>query len=219
MSSSVFPGRHRLLLGAATAVAAGAISFAAVANASSSVDTVATSVTADGVQVAHVKTAFTAAIEADRLIDAPAAATDYSKAANQALTAGKLAPAPDAATRQQQLSSGLSVLAKYFTPAQAQHEAIGLRTAVGNEAGPGFRNIGSGASNVAFTQVAVAGTTATVQAAVTTWAKFQQQQADGTWVTASPVNVMDYTATLVQNAQGQWVVSSLKGDFAPGEGP
>ncbi len=44
-------------------------------------------------------------------------------------------------------------------------------------------------------------------------------QPNGKWLTANPVNVMDYTATLEQNQTGQWLVSSLVGDFVPGEGP
>lgn len=37
--------------------------------------------------------------------------------------------------------------------------------------------------------------------------------------TANPVNVMDYTATLVKNSAGRWVVGSPRGDFVPNEGP
>lgn len=197
----------------------GALGLAVMGSASGSVVTVSSTVASDAGQVPHIKAAFTAAIEADRAMAAPDGASAYGKRANAAFNAGHIAAAADAGTRQQQLSNGLSTLAKYFTPGQAKHEAVGLQNAVNNEASAGFRNIGAGTSKIEFTQVAVSGDTATVQAAVTTWAKFQQQQPDGKWVTAGPVNVMDYTATLVQSASGQWVISSLQGDFAPGEGP
>jgi hypothetical protein len=101
----------------------------------------------------------------------------------------------------------------------AQHEQVGLTNAVNAEADPKFRNVGSGVSKVKFDSVAVSGNTATLRAEVTTWAKFQQQQNDGKWATANPVNVMIYNVTMTRNSSGQWLVSSMVGDFAPGEGP
>ena len=206
--------RTRMAVGAlALTAAAGAAAVNWSDSASGDQQTVAGAVRSDAAQLATVKSAFTAAIQADRAATAPPAGAMHP------LLAGQIAPPAAPQVRQQQLAGGLAALAAHFTPAQAQHEAIGLRNAVSYEADPAFRNLGAGASKVVFTQVAVAGSRATVQAQVTVWARFQQRRPNGSWTTASPVNVMTYTATLVKNAAGQWVVSSLSGDFAPGEGP
>jgi hypothetical protein len=219
MSSRTHPRRTRLLIGAiGVTTAGGALAFTFISSAAGTENTVATTVNADAAQVPQVKTAFTSAIQADRAAMAPAAAT-YGTVANAAVAAGRIAPAASSAVRDQQLQDGLAALGTYFAPAQAQHEAVGLRNAVAAEADPAFRNLGSGTSKIEFVEVAVAGSTATVQANVTAWAKFQQQEPGGKWITSNPVNVMVYTATLAKNPSGQWIISSLKGDFAPGEGP
>jgi hypothetical protein len=204
---------------ATTVTGVGALTFALVGNASGAMPTVADAVQADGSAVSQVKSVFSAAIQADITVQAPDAGSAFGQRAASAMAAGQIAPAPDAATRQLHLQSGLTTLARYFTPAEAQHEAIGLRNAVAAEADPGFRNIGFGVSNITVTQVAVAGSTASVQAQVTEWAKFQQIQPDGTWATDNPVNVMQYSATLAQDATGRWLVTSLVGDAVPGKGP
>ncbi|MEU5613950.1 hypothetical protein AB0H03_35480 [Streptomyces sparsogenes] len=203
-------------LGALAVVATGGVlALSGAGPASGSQQTEAGLVRADTAQLPEVKSAFTAAIKASRAAQAPPASAvgDVSN-----LAAGQAAPKISASVRRQQLSAGLDSLAKHFTPAQAEHEAVGLRNAVAEEANPAFRNLGSGASKITFTRVGVSGSTATVQAQVTIWAKFQQQL-DGKWVTASPVNVMNYTATLAKDDSGRWLVSSLAGDFAPNEGP
>ena len=123
------------------------------------------------------------------------------------------------AVRNRHCCAGKAALTRYFTPAQARHEDIGLTNAVSAEADPRFRNLGSGVSKVVFDQVAVSGNTATLRVEITAWAKFQQRQPTGTWATASPVNVMIYTVTMIRSSSGQWLVSSMVGDFAPGKGP
>jgi hypothetical protein len=210
--------RPRTVILAALAVtAAGAVIGVDWTDAASGTQqSVASTVRNDAAQLRAVKAGFTSAIEATRGVDAPPASAVGPLAA---LANGRVAPQVASSVRAQQLTDGTATLAEHFTPDQARHEAVALRNSVSSEADPKFRNLGSGASKVTFTQVGVAGATATVQAQVTIWAKFQQQRPDGTWVTANPVNVMDYTATLVKNSNGQWIVSSLLGDFAPGEGP
>jgi hypothetical protein len=204
----------------ALGLAAGAVAltFAQSSAANGSTVTVADAVKGETAQVKSVEDAFTAGIRADRAAQAPASAA-YTRAAAAALAAGRIAPAASAAERQSQLDAGISTLSRYFTPAQAAHEEIGLRNAVALEGTPGFRNLGSGASTVTFLSASVTGTQATIEAHVTAWAKFQTQSSGGQWMTSSPVNTMDYTATLVRDASGQWRISSLRGDFVPGEGP
>ncbi|MGH3627416.1 MAG: hypothetical protein ACRDRL_08270 [Sciscionella sp.] len=210
--------RASWLTGAAVVAAAGGSAFAFVSTASGSQTTVTSTISADSSQVSAVKSAFTAAITADRQAQAPATTT-YGAKANAAVSAGGVAPAVASDVRQAQLQDGKASLAKYFTPAQAKHEALGLTNAVNAEADPKFRNLGSGVSKVVYDQVAVSGDTATLRAEVTAWAKFQQQQSNGAWTTDNPVAVMIYSVTMVRNASGQWQVSSMVGDFAPGEGP
>ena len=175
---SLFNGlrRTKLMVGAigVAVVACGTLGFLSISNAAGSEPSVVASTAAtDAAQISQVETVFTAAIQADRAAQAPGASTAYGKSATVALAVGQVAPEATSAVRQQQLQDGLTQLAKYFTPAQAQHEAIGLRNAVNAEADPSFRNLGSGASKVEYVQVAVAGDTATVEANVTAWAKFQ----------------------------------------------
>ncbi|WP_042406224.1 hypothetical protein [Streptacidiphilus carbonis] len=206
-----------VILGTLAVAAAGTlIGVSWTDSASGTQQSVASTVQNDAAQLSAVKAGFTAAIQATRSVDAPPASALGPLAA---LANGQVAPQVGSSVRARQLTDGAAVLAQHFTPDQAKHEAVALHNAVSNEADPKFRNLGSGTSKVTFTQVGVAGATATVQAQVTVWAKFQQQQPDGKWTTANPANVMDYTATLVKNSAGHWIVSSLRGDFAPGEGP
>ncbi|SRR6266702_1473369 len=212
--------KGRLVLAAATlTVGAGvAVVVGQFAGASEPGKTISSIADADAAQIALVESTFSTALTADRTVDAPPAAT-YGQAASAAIAAGQPAPAVADSVRQQQLRTGISTLAKYFTPAQAAHESIGLRNAISEETDPRIRNIGMGVSGVKFVHVSVKGATATLEADVTIWAKSQMLQPNGKWLTANPVNVMDYTATLEQNQTGQWLVSSLVGDFVPGEGP
>ncbi|MGW2891651.1 hypothetical protein ACWDDN_41400 [Streptomyces griseoruber] len=199
----------------AVAVAGGVIALGGAGSAAGGQDTVDGLVKSDSRELSGVKSAFTAAVKASRAVQAPPASAvgDTSK-----LAAGEPAPMVAATARKKQLSDGVSLLGRYFTPTQAKKEENGLHNAVTAEADPGFRNLGSGASKVVFTRVGVSGATATVQAEVTIWAKFQQK-VNGSWATAHPVNVMNYTATLIRNSEGKWLVSSMTGDFAPGEAP
>jgi hypothetical protein len=210
--------RARWLAGAAVAAAAAGSAFAFIPTASGTQTAIQSAIAADSNQTTAVQAAFTAAIQADRRAQAPSAVA-YGTMANAAVRAGRVAPMASAAVRSAQLLAGKAVLAKYFAPAQARHEDIGLTNAVSAEADPRFRNLGSGASKVVFDQVAVSANTATLRAEVTTWAKFQQRQPTGTWATANPVNVMVYTVTMIRNSSGKWLVSSMVGDFAPGKGP
>ncbi|MBC9729844.1 hypothetical protein [Streptomyces sp. TRM68367] len=215
------PRRTRLIgLAAAVAAAGTVIGLSWAYTASGAQPTLADSVKGDAAQVAAVKNAFTAAMRADRSVQAPPAGTIGSASAVAAAIAAKRpVAAPDSTARQHQLATGLATLAKYFTPAQAKHEAIALRNSIKEEADPNHRVISSQADKVVFTQVGVSGNTATVQAQVTESGKSQARQPGGPWNTTDPVGVMAYNATLVVDGNGQWKISSLKGDFVPGEGP
>jgi hypothetical protein len=211
--------RGRLLASSLVVVAAGASAFAFVASASGNPATVTSTLAADSGQVSQIETTFTAAITANQEAGAPSAAS-YGTKANALVAAGKVAPPATSAIRSAQLADGKAALAKYFTPVQDQHEEIGLTNAVNAEASPTFRNLGSGVSKVKYDQVAVSGKTATLTVEVTIWSKTQvEQRANGPWMTADPVNVMDYNVAMVREPSGRWMVSSMAGDFAPGEGP
>lgn len=226
--------RAKLLVGAlvVTGAAGAAIVVATTGTgvASGSVGSAASAIAADSSQVPQVKAAFTAAITADQQSGAPAtaatavnttndAAATYGAKVNAAVAAKGLAPAASDTVRQAQQQDGKRVLAKYFGSSQVKHEEIGLNNAVQAEADPKFRNIGAGVSNVKFDEVAISGNTATLTAEVTIWSKFQQVQANGSWTTADPVNVMVYHVTMERGTAGQWVVNSMTGDFAPGQAP
>lgn len=225
--------RAKLLTGAL--VAAGAAGAFVIASsgpgaASGSVGGGTAAIAQDSSQIGQVKAAFSAAITADQQTGAPAtaalavhatadAAASYRTSVNSAVAAGRLAPAASTAVRQAQLQDGERALTKYFTTAQAKHEEIGLHNAIRAESDPKFRNIGAGVSNIKFDEVAVSGNTATLTVEVTIWSKFQQEQANGSWTTSDPVNVMVYHVTTKRAASGQWMVSSMVGDFAPGQAP
>jgi len=210
--------RARWLAGAVVSAAAAGSAFAFIPAASGTQTGIQSAIASDSNQTSAVESAFSTAIRADRQAQAPSASA-YGTMANAAVRAGHVAPMTPAAVRNTQLLAGKAVLAKYFSPAQARHEDIGVTNAVKAEADPRFRNLGSGVSKVVFSTVAVSGDTATLRAEVTAWAKFQQRQPTGSWATANPVNVMIYTVTMVRNSAGQWLVNSMVGDFAPGEGP
>lgn len=210
--------RGRWIAGTALVAAAAGSAFTLIPSASGSPTTIQSAVASDGNQTSAVQSAFTSAIEADRAAQAPSA-TAYGNAATAAANSGHAASMAPASVRAAQAQSGKAAMEKYFSPEQAKHEETGLANAVKAESDPKFRNLGSGVKQVKFDSVTVSGSTATLRAEVTAWAKFQQQQSNGDWKTASPVNVMIYNVKMAKNASGQWIVSSMEGDFAPGEGP
>lgn len=171
---------------------------------------------APAAQVSSVKAAFTGAVKAVWSAEgAPSPA--YGKLAAAALKAGNVPPTPSAQLRMSQLQTGKAALAKYFTPAEAHHEQVGLINAVRAEANDNFRNISAGASKFKFRRVAVAGSAATVEADVTTWSKIEiRQSASDPWGISDLSQIMDYTATLTLNAARHWVVSSLTGTCVTG---
>lgn len=188
--------RVRWLVGVIALGAAGGIAFAFLPAGS------------DPRQIVVVEAAFAKAIGIDRDIQAPPASR-----------AGGVAPPATTGVRKAQLQDGEAALARYFAPALADREQLGLISAVNAEADPKFRNLGSGVSKVVFDSAAVSGDTATLHTEVTVWSKFQQQQADGSWATSDPVNVMIYNVTMTRDSSSQWIVTSMVGDFAPGHAP
>lgn len=210
--------RGRWLVGGILVATAAGSTFAFIPQASGSQSLIQSIIGSDSSQTSAVETAFTSAIRADQEMQAPPPSL-YATTANTEASARLTAPAASQAVRNAQLRDGKAALSRYFTPAQARHEQTGLTNAVDAEADPEFRNLGSGVSKVIFDSVAVSGDTATLRAEVTSWAKFQQQQDNGGWATASPVNVMRYNVTMIRNGSGRWLVSSMTGDFAPGSGP
>lgn len=221
--------RGKWLAGSALAVAAVGGAFAFIPTASGAPSAIQSVIASDSSQTSTVESTFTAAITADRQSQAPGSAataanatadnaSTYRAQVNTAVAGGKVAPAASSAVRQSQKSDGELAIGKYFTPGQAKHEEIGMNNAIQAESDPKFRNLGAGVSSVKYDNVAVSGNTATLTADVTIWSKFQQQQADGSWTTSDPTNVMVYSVTMSRES-GKWLVDSMVGDFAPGEGP
>lgn len=197
---------------AVAVVAAAGVAYGGyLSSASGAPATVASMANAEAGQVASVRTAFADAIKTDYSVGGPPSGA-YSQTLAAALRAGKIPPAPSAAMRSAQLASGEAALARYFTSAQAKHQAIGLRNVIAYESHPNSRNIGAGAKDIKFLHVAVAGGTATVEADVTVWSKTgDRQSSSGPWILSDPSNVMQFTADLVLDSAGQWRVSSLIG--------
>lgn len=220
--------RGKWLAGIGLTVAAVGSAFAFIPTASGAPSEIQSLIASDSNQTSTVESTFTAAITVDRQSQAPgtaalaAHATDnasaYRSKVNTAVANGKVAPSASSAVRQSQKSDGELAIGKYFAPGQAKHEEIGMNNAIQAESDPKFRNLGAGVSGVKFDNVAVSGNTATLTAEVRIWSKFQQQQADGSWTTSEPTNVMVYNVTMTRES-GKWVVDSMVGDFAPGEGP
>lgn len=165
----------------------------------------------DAATESAVHQAFAAAMTTQMTVLVPPGATP--------LTAGALATAPSAAQRLQQLKTGLAALAKYFTPAEASHEAIGLNNALAAEESPDFHVIAGGCSHITYKSVAVSGPKATVVATVTQWSRFQDRNPDGTWITSTPDNQVNITAQMMQDAAGNWQLDSFVSSFVPGSGP
>lgn len=118
------------------------------------------------------------------------------------------------------ISTGELALSQVFTPPAVQQEMIGLRGAVSDEARGGLLVTGAGASEVAFKQVSVDGSRATVHAHVTAWSELSiRQSPSSTPISSRPTNVLDATAHLTQDTTDRWRVSSFTWAFVPGEGP
>lgn len=169
-------------------------------------------------QPAAVQAAFSRAIRADMSFGSPSAA--YRDRALAALRAGRKEPALTAATLSKIRASGKAAIARSFGQPQAAAELTRLGKDMTADTAPNVVNLGSGVSTINFRKVAIAGASATVDAQVTVWAKSLARQApNGPWLTAAPVNVMDYTATLTRHSSGPWHVTHWTGTFAPGGGP
>jgi hypothetical protein len=162
--------------------------------------------------VSLVKQVFTAAMQASMAMLVPTGAT-------QPMAAGQQASPPPASAVAQQQTAGQADIAKYFSGAAAQLQANSLNAAINNETKPTLHVLGCGVSKVVFKKVALSDSQATVKADVTSWARYQNRHSDGTWTESQPTNVTNYTAHLVEDSAGNWTVSSLVSDFAPGSAP
>lgn len=163
----------------------------------------------DTSQLTAVRATFANAMLARQQLGVPVPAASGAAAAG----------VPTAAQQHQSLVTGQASLARYFSPAAASQQMAALNNVITAERNPQFRMLGAGVSNIQYVNVAVAGSTATVQADVTTWSRFELQQLQGQWAIAEPSNVLMVTATLAESSNGKWTVTSLQWDFAPGSQP
>jgi hypothetical protein len=187
-------------------------------SASSSTGTITSVVQAESSQIPVVRAAFDATIAIHQSFGNPA--PGFTSSATAAIRSRRVAPAMSAATRQQIFSSQHQALLAAFTGSQVASEEADLRDNMTLDANPDIVNLGSGVSNIKILKVAIAGTRATVEADVTVWAKsYVRQSGNAAWIYAAPINIVDYTATLLLNASGRWQVASLTGNFVPGYGP
>lgn len=122
-------------------------------------------------------------------------------------------PVPSAVARSKQLSSAQRLLAVYFAPDQVASEMRPVAAIVSAEADPRFRNLGSGVTGIAISEVRVSGTSATVIAVVSSWTSeaILRQGAPGQpakWYIDRPASTDPTTAHLVRQPDGHWLVTS-----------
>jgi hypothetical protein len=84
---------------------------------------------------------------------------------------------------------------------------------------PNFRSLDGGVSGVTVRSERVIGSHADVQATVAAWSSMAQRQPNGSWVTATPQNMLEIRMSLDVDANGGWVVTALAWNFAPGSQP
>lgn len=82
----------------------------------------------------------------------------------------------------------------------------------------GIRMLSAGISNVAFTSVAISGSTATASLTFTAHADFTSTAPDGTILRYTPANNMIGSLSLIETATG-WRIMNEVNAFAPGSEP
>ena len=89
------------------------------------------------------------------------------------------------------------------------------------EANPGFRDLGAGVFGITYRSVAFdpSGSTAKIDARVSVWAAGADRQPDGTWAEYHPEGDLNVHAEMAKYASGDWKMTSMSWDFAPGSEP
>lgn len=127
---------------------------------------------------------------------------------------------PSDADRQASTTRDRKKIKEHFaSPALVARENQTVDNVMAAVKDPSFRFLGAGVSQVDFTSVTVSAGVATAVVRTHEWSKFEQKDPDGNWVVAAPTGEMIYKATLSLGPAGTWVVTDLKGDFAPGFAP
>ncbi len=208
-----------LSLAAAVAVAGvGAVYFGLANSVAVSSDALKVARQPEPSQATLVKSTFSAAMQAAQSAGSPSGG--YVTASLSGMRSHAAMHAVPAAARTQLLTAGRRELARYFSPELVSREEVGLNHMLLMDASADQVNLGSGVTKVVFRSVAVAGRSASIEADVTVWAKsYTRQSNQGPWIYSDPVNTLAYVATMTRASDGSWQVSSLAGDFLPGEGP
>lgn len=178
-------------------------------------------------QIAAVKSTFTNGITT--MVAGATPPVGHQAAAQRSQTERGVSIGMSASERAVLLSSQHSALGRYFTPDQLPNAERFVKGTLAADGDPNFVDLGNGVSKISLVSVSVDGSTATVEADVTVWAKSRVRTAvkgqardtapQGPWLTYNPVNTMRYSAKLTRNASGTWLISSLVGDFLPGQAP
>lgn len=106
-----------------------------------------------------------------------------------------------------------------FAGAAASKESRAVGAVEEANKDPNFRSLDGGVSSVAVKSSRVSGRHADVRAIAVVWSSMAQKQSDGTWITATPRNILQMSMSLDLTASGEWVVTSFAWSFAPGSEP
>jgi hypothetical protein len=178
-------------------------------------------------QITTVKETFTNGVTT--MISGATPPPTHLAAALRASAEGGVSVGMSATERAGLLSTQHQALGRYFTSDELPNAEGFVKGTLAADGNPDFVDLGNGVSKISFVSVSVDGSSATVQADVTVWAKSQVHTAaegqardtapKGPWLTYNPVNTMRYDAKLTRSAAGAWMINSLVGDFLPGQVP
>ncbi|HEV2373383.1 MAG TPA: hypothetical protein VGS19_14560 [Streptosporangiaceae bacterium] len=146
-------------------------------------------------QVARAEAAFTGAVRTDYAVGGASSTATSTQAQVSPVTA----PVPPSPA---QVSAAKKALAKYFTASETLSQISGMHAS---------RDIGAGTTGIKFLHVALAPSTAIIEAQVATWSKMGGGKSHVTM----HHGLMDYTATL-QLTSGHWLVKLLVGSCVTG---
>jgi hypothetical protein len=148
-------------------------------------------------------------------------------AVSSGLLAAQQAPLPPTAARGRRLDAGISALihkdgraslARHFAAQQLVERTQALDAAISEETTGDVAFLDSGIDGLVVSSISVSGDDATAVASGTVWLDVAQIQDDGSLVTATPRNLMNFTFGLHWDG-ASWLIVSQSGTFAPGNAP
>jgi len=117
-------------------------------------------------------------------------------------------------------SANMTELSTVFTEGELQREQATATVAAAVQKNSEIRALGGGADSFSYSRIAtLSDSQAVLTGSYRAWARVGQVQKNGQVLSATPSNIIDYTAQLSRDAAGNWRVSSLVWSFAPGSEP